>query len=311
MSSELFDEVGRERNNERAENFESQLVAMGSTLGWTMVCRNVDFFLAQGDPVRSRGIDVLWGFQNPQNGRREGCLGEAKVHGTQVGLSKFQAELQTLHDNMTKFQQRQAFTSNEYVAEHIERIAWGLLAHRTEGWRPDKAALDLRSVSLKSLHRAANVTTIVFYGPDTLEAFADCGALNLGGPLRPVSYYWPPYEDADGLWARCCPPHQLAAGMLAYKTGDGRTVLWLKDTLTHKDVRDLKDIVHAWRLRVDIAVASQLHPDTWPLVADHWRSSAADSRERDTGHLPDKVHARNLTYSNLNRFDDAWPVSNL
>ncbi len=154
------------------------------------------------------------------------------------------------------------------------------------------------------------MTTIVFIGPDTLDAFADCVRLRPGGgtSLTPNEFYWPAYEEADAAWASCCPPHQLGEGMIAYKTKDGRTVLWLRDTVTVKDMSHIKDIAFEWRLDVDVVVPSELSRDAWPLVRDAWRNTASNANTRRTGHLPETVEARNLTYTALNNFDDEWPV---
>lgn len=309
MPAELFDERGPEANNRRAAEFESQLVAMSKTLGWTTVCHNVDVFIKSNGRNPSRGVDVLWGLENPQTGEKDGILGEAKIHKVQATLSTLQDELQTLHDKMVNFSDRQAFSSNEYIRKHIDALRWGLLAHRTEPWDPIKASDALRSVELKNLHRRGHVTTIIFTGPDTLEAFADCVRLQPDGKrLMPQQYYWPAYEEADAVWAACCPPHQLAEGMVAYKTQDERTVLWLRDTLTIKDMGHIKDIAFEWRLDADVVVLSALSRDAWGLLKDPWRNTAASAKTRRTGRLPEAVQPRNLTYAGLNNFDDAWSV---
>jgi hypothetical protein len=308
--AELFDERGPEANNRRAGEFETQLDAMAATLGWRPVCHNVDVFIKNDGSNPSRGIDALWSLENPQTGQKDGILGEAKVHKNQAGLSALQEELQTLHDKMTRFSDRQSFAANEYIRKHVDAIRWGLLAHRTAPWDPVKASDALRSVALQALHRIANVTTIVFAGPDVLESLADCVLLRPGGgdPLTPESFYWPAYEDADAVWANCCPPHQLGEGMLAYKTADDRTVLWFRDTLTVADMSHIKDIAFEWRLDVNVVVFSGLSRTAWGLLPDAWRNTADSANTRRTGTLPSSVQARDLTYASMNRFDDAWPV---
>ena len=244
MTAELFDERGPEANNRRAAEFESQLEAMAHTLGWSYVCRNVDVVIKPAGRNPSRGVDLLCALENPQTGDRDGILSEAKVHGSQAPLSELQKELQTLHDKMSDFSSRQAFLNNEDIRASIDGLRWGLLAHRTSPGDRVAARHTLRSVKLKSLHKAAHVTTIVFAGPDTLEALADCVSLRVDdAPLAPTEFYWPAHEDANGVWARCCPPHQLAEGMVAFRTVDGRTVLWIRDTLVVKDMNLIKDIV--------------------------------------------------------------------
>jgi hypothetical protein len=308
--AELFDERGPEANNRRSGEFEAQLDAMARTLGWTTVCHNVDVFIKNDGSNPSRGIDALWSLENPQTGQKDGILAEAKVHRKQSPLSTLQEEFQILHDKMTDFSNRQAFSSNEYIRKHVDAIRWGLLAHRTSPWDPARASDALRSVELQALHRIAHVTTIVFAGPDVLESLADCVLLRPGGgdPLTPALFYWPAYEEADAVWANCCPPQQLGEGMLAYKTADDRTVLWLRDTLTVADMSHLKDIAFEWRLGVSVIVFSELSRSAWGLLPDAWRNTAESTKTRRTGTLPDSVQARGLTYASMNRFDDAWPV---
>jgi hypothetical protein len=315
MPAELFDERGPEANLRRAAEFETQLDGMAATLGWETVCHNVDVFIKSAGSNPSRGIDVLWAFANPQTGDNDGVLGEAKIHKTQQGLSKLQDELQTLHDKMGEFSKRQAFLNNEYIRDHVEAIRWGLLAHKTQKWNPDANSEALRSVKLKSLRTPAHITTIVFAGPDTLNAFADCVLhLHDGDALTPAEFYWPAHEDADAVWATVCPPHQLAEGLLAYKTEQGHTVLWLRDTLTVADMSHIKDIAFAWKLDVNAVVCSELTQDARGLLLDPWRKTAKDADTRRTGTLPDPAHmyARGLKpYTNLHRFDDAWPIQEI
>ncbi len=124
-TSELFDERGPEANNRRAAQFESQVVGMSKTLGWTTVCHNVDVFIKDEGSNPSRGIDVLWGLENPQTGEKDGIFGEAKVHKKQAPLSTLQDEVQTVHDKMVKFSDRQAFSGNEYIRKHVDALRWG------------------------------------------------------------------------------------------------------------------------------------------------------------------------------------------
>lgn len=310
-TEQLFHERGPEANNLRAAAFESQLESMASTLGWTVVCRNVDTYL--GSRTRSRGLDMLCGLQNPQTGQKDGLLCEAKVHGQQVSLAGIQEELQTLHDKITGFNNRQGFTNNTHVRDHVDRIVWGLLGHQTIPWNQEAARASLRAVELRSLHKAPHVTTLIFAGPNTLEAIADCFQLRVESQdLLPAKFYWPACEEADYAWSSCCPPHQLAAGLLAYKTTDGRTVLWVRDTLVDKDLGLIEDLVFQWRVDPNIVVFAELTPDTWRVQRAAWDSSATrTATRRHGGVLPGSqfVQARSLDYKNMNRFTDLWPAS--
>src|SRR4051812_43910077 len=103
MFDRAFDPTGPEANNARAEAFENRLVAMGETLGWVTICRNIDVFVKHNGQSQGRGVDVLWSIANPRTEQREGCVGEAKVHGQQAGQATLQSELQTLHDKVHGF----------------------------------------------------------------------------------------------------------------------------------------------------------------------------------------------------------------
>src|SRR4051794_39300272 len=102
MTDDLFTLGGPEGRNQDAARFEDQFVAMGSTLGWHPVCRNVDMHLDSGGT--SRGVDVLWGLRNPQTGAAEGWLGEAKrLSGPErYTPKKLQDDFQTLRDKIAR-----------------------------------------------------------------------------------------------------------------------------------------------------------------------------------------------------------------
>lgn len=62
--NELINPVGPEANNQRAEEFEDQVVAFAATLGWEALCRNIDLFSSTGG--QSKGVDVLLALDDPQ-----------------------------------------------------------------------------------------------------------------------------------------------------------------------------------------------------------------------------------------------------
>lgn len=305
MSDLTFDATGPEANNQRAAAFEDRLVAMGDTLGWATICRNVDVFIRNNGQSYGRGVDVLWAIQNPLTEQREGCIGEAKVHGAQAALSTVQDELQTLHDKVQRFNGQRTFWNNAYIAASLDTLRWGLLAHRTANFDAAKARHQLRNVELRERQRGPNAPAMFFCGPDVLEALADCLAV-AGMPKR---FYWPGNSSYDGEWARACPPAQLAAGLLAYEAENGEHVLWLRDTLTDKDPDALAQIARAWRLNLNRVVASELDEDTWRTVAAGWASTAERVADRRHGHLPETVMARDLSYARLNRFEETWPAA--
>src|SRR5215216_5837661 len=75
--SQLINPSGPEANNERAEEFEDQVLAFAKALGWEARCRNIDLFAATGG--QSKGVDVLLACDDPQLGERQGIIGEAKI----------------------------------------------------------------------------------------------------------------------------------------------------------------------------------------------------------------------------------------
>src|SRR5688500_12683485 len=102
MSDDLFHDAGPEGRNNRGAAFEDQLVAMGGTLGWKQVCRNIDLFVKGRRQGPSRGIDVLWSVRNPLTEVREGWIEEGRCHETPAP-SEVHEEIQTLHDKVARF----------------------------------------------------------------------------------------------------------------------------------------------------------------------------------------------------------------
>lgn len=302
MADAAFDPTGPEANNTRAEAFESQLVAMGDTLGWDRICRNIDVFIKHNGQSQGRGVDVLWSILNARTEQREGCIGEAKVHGEQAGQSTVQNELQILHDKVHGFNGQATFWNNAYIRDSIDTLHWGLIAHRTMGFNADKSRNHLRNAELKKRQRGPDAPAMFFLGPETLEGIADCFAV----AGRPKRFYWPPTSQENGEWGAACPPEQLAAGMLTYEREQGGNVLWLRDTLTDKDPDALAEIARAWRMNFDDVIVTELNQDTWRTVANGWQRTAERMQTRRSGRLPTTVRARNLSHAHLNRFDDLW-----
>jgi hypothetical protein len=299
MSDELFHDVGPEGRNQAAAAFEDQLVEMGDTLGWTMVCRNADLFIKTGN--QSRGIDVLWSVWNPRVEERQGWVEEAKSHREQAP-SALQSEFQTLHDKVSKLSDSERARKHHHVGPAVKDFVGGIVAHRSNDYKPERSKEALLNLELRRKERGKDPLRTLFFGPDTLEALADA-FLQHG---KPSEFLWPPTSRHDSVWHRSCPPEQLGLGMLAWKTEDGKVVFWMRDTLVHHDVGAISDIVKAWGINADVVVCSELDRDQWRVVRKQWEEAAEASGERQVGHLPSSVDARNLSYSRMNRFDDLW-----
>ena len=302
MSDSLLDDAGPEGRNARGAAFEDQLAAMGETLGWKLICRNVDVYLKGRTP--SRGIDLLWAIHNPRIDEAEGWVQEGKNHERQAA-SALQTELQTLHDKVARLHDSEQRKEHHHVGPAFKDLVGGILCHRSENYQPARTRDALLGLDLRNRERGRRPTRLAFYGTDTLEALAD--AFNRFG--EPAVFYWPPTARAAGCWHRGCPPEQLAAGLLAYRNQKQEVVLWLRDTLTHHDVTAISAVARSWGIAPHSVVCSELDRDQWRLVADQWRDEAKRSESREHGKLPERVEPRNLSYAKPNAFDDQWPIA--
>jgi hypothetical protein len=300
MNDSILGDAGPEGRNQRGAAFEDQLCKMGPDLGWRLVCRSVDVYLKNGQ--ERRGIDILWSLRNPRVDELHGWLHEAKCH-EKPAPSALAAEIQTLHHKVAKLADNPKRKSHQHVGALVTNVAGGLLSHRSNGYKAEKARDALLAIEMRNKDRGYNPLRIAYLGPDTLEALAD--SFRTFG--KPDKFYWPPTTREDGAWADACPPEQLAAGMLAYRAGS-ETVLWIRDTLSDHDVPALGDIAQAWGINPTRVVFAQLDKNRLRLVRDQWQQAAARSRTQTVGHLPDAVEARNLGYDRMNNFDELWPT---
>lgn len=303
MSDELFDDAGPESRNQRGAAFEDQLVDMGGTLGWELVCRNVDMFVKQ-KPGSSRGIDVLWSVLNPQLDRKEGWITEGKCHQTPAP-SKLESEIQTLHDKVARLGNLESFRTHPEIQRHIESLVGGMVAHRSNGFDREAAAQALLGLELRNKRRGLQPVEILFYGPDSLEALADA-FLRFG---EPVEFFWPPTSSGSSEWSSNCPPRQLAAGLLAYRTTKGEVALWWRDGLVHHDLAAVAAIARAWGIDIDLFICSFLTREHLRVVRDAWNREVAHSQDHKTGRLPDSIEARDLGLDRMNNFDNQWPLA--
>lgn len=296
--SELINPVGPEANNRRAREFEDQVVEFAAALGWEARCRNVDLYHTRGE--QSAGVDVLLAFDDPQLGSREGIIGEAKIrHPLQPGAAH--KEVASLARKLAKLG---PVVGKLDLAEDLVVTRTGLLVYDVAPYDPARLSDGLSAIQLDGLSRAHWPRQVLVLAPDTLVGLADCLEANPNS-----RFYWPPFDQRPGAWGSCAPPHQVAAGMLAFSTG-GTVTLWLRDELDHdEDFSALSTIAWEWRINIDRIVCSSVKQDRYMTVVDRWRKLAARAAQRDVGKLPDAIQARGLSFGSLTVFKDRWGIA--
>jgi hypothetical protein len=294
--NQLINPVGPEANNRRAEEFEDQVVAFFTTLGWEARCRNIDLFTTTGD--QSKGVDVLLALDDPQLGERHGVIGEAKIRhplkgaGMRNEIATLAKKLATLGPVIPKLS-----LSNDVVATRT-----AVLVYDANPFLPTSVSEALSAIQQTGLTRAQWPREVLVFTPDTLVGFSD-----VVRHAEPKEYYWPPFDQRAGAWGSSAPPQQVAAGMLAYRSINDTVVLWLRDPLDHDDdFAALTTIVWDWRINVDRIVCSSVNQDRWRTIADRWRKDAERSSKRDVGRVPNSIEPRNMSFSSLTPFVDRW-----
>jgi hypothetical protein len=306
MSENLFDRDGPESRNLHAEAFENQLAQMGETLGWSLVCRNVDVILKAGEP--SRGIDTLWGVANPWQGVVDGWLmeGKRKKNKKRYTTTELRDEIQTLRDKVAGLRNNPRFYANDLInASHIRTLVGGMLAHRSEDFPEAKVRSTFRELDFQRNEEAGDPTRIAFLGPDTLIGIADC--FNHVG--RPRAFLWPPSAPhRQTHWADACPPEQLAVGLVIYEDVKGQTILWVRGDLAQRHMRGFGDLVYTLGVDIDVVAFTDLNDDDRRFLAHGWRGVAAAAEDRPSGRLP-STFVPLATQSTMKEFDQIWDAS--
>jgi hypothetical protein len=301
--SEPFHALGREANNELAGEFENQVVAMCSALGWPVICRNIDAFVKHQGQSQSRGFDVLAVVADPQYARRDGIVLEAKRH-EEPAYARVSDEAQTLHDKIARLNATPAFWENSSISTQMDTpLQRGLLCHRTLGFDPDKAEIRRQEADLRHRKLGAPVPVVQFLGPDLLEALA-----HLAREYQPMRWLWAPTRRRDSVWHNSCSPFALIGGFAAFEGSDGMQRVWLHDTLAHGDCDLLGQVFSDWGINPAELVCTRLRPETWRLVRSDWTRAVQQTAERSVGRLPQEVQARVLS-GNLTTFDETWPAA--
>jgi hypothetical protein len=301
--TEPFHELGREANNDLAGDFEDQLAGMCRMLGWKVICRNIDAFVRHQGQSQSRGYDLLLAIADPQLGRREGCVLEAKRH-EDPAYGDVGAEVQTLHDKLARLNSSEGFWKNSSIRKQLDApLQHGLLCHRTLGFDPERAQERREDVRLRNRKHGAVVPVVQFLGPDILEALA-----HLAREYEPTAWLWPPMRRRDGAWSKACSPWTLIGGMAAFRGADGHERMWLHDTLAHGDAELLAQVFADWGVNPQQLICTRLRAETWRIVKDDWAHVAEQSGERQHGRLPERVEQLVLS-ENLTTFDRTWAAA--
>jgi len=285
--------------------FEDQLVTMGPTLGWDFVCRNVDVAVKAGEP--SRGLDVLWCVRNAWDGKGDGWLmeGKRKKDQRRYTPAELHEEIQSLHDRVAGLRDSSRFYADDTIRRGgIDRLVGGLLAHRNEDFDEDKVRRHFREFDFVRNEEKGDPTRVLFLGPKTLIGIADVFN-HLGGPKK---FLWPPTYRRPKRWAASCPPDQLAAGLVAYKSDANETVLWVRAGLAKRDMSGFADLVYAWNERFTRVAFTELNEDRRRFLAEAWRRVARSANVRPLGRLPLEVDALD-SQPTMKEFDQLWPAA--
>ncbi|MDA0182786.1 hypothetical protein OJ997_20915 [Solirubrobacter phytolaccae] len=306
MNDDLFAEGGPEGRNADADDFERRLRPMADDLGYTVV--DVNFDTLVGDTARSQGMDALWAFHNPVHGRAQGWLTEAKRHS---GPSRYTpqaiaSEVQTLRDKLRRLgNQRQRFFGDAEIAQHIEELSGGILIHRTPRYDPDKAARIFSGIETQRNESGPAPVRVAYWGPDSLnglgEAFSRFGT--------PSQFWWPATRRNDGVWARPCPPEQVAAGLVLYRSEEGRVVLVVRDALSRHEPAAIRELARRTGESFDVVAYTHGTTEERRLASEGWARAHEQTSQLARGRLPERVDVLSVGHETLGPFERRWDES--
>lgn len=294
--SQLVNPTGPEANNLRAAAFEDQVVSWMVSLGWEPRCRNIDLFAENGHG--SKGVDVLAALQDPQLGHRVGLIGEAKIRHplrgdrTQKETAALAGKLAALTGTIPRLSAGEDIT--------VTRI--GMLVYDAHPYSSGMLAEPLSTMQLAGTTRSEWPREVWAIGPDTLVGMADAFSR-----CEPHRFFWPPFGRQGGRWSHAAPPHQVAAGLLAWKDRRGRTCLWVRDPLPHdEDFPEISSLLWEWQLNVQTIICSSVSRDHWRTQAGRWDQEVKKAKSRGVGRLPETIEARDLSWASLTPWVDRW-----
>lgn len=305
MADDLFADTGPEGRNRDSQKFERQLRRLSDTLGWKVLDCNVDVWLSD-DQKDAAGVDLIIAYRDPQHSHQnDGWLLEGKRHDGPGRYTSKQIgdEVQRLRKKVASLDGKKRFTEHERVRPHVDRLVGGVLAHYSADYDAAKARNALEGMTLSGHSFGVDPLRIAYLGPDTLNGLAE--AFDLTGD--PNEFLWPVSMNAEQKWSPVCPPDQLAAGLLAWRTGT-QTVMWLRDTLEHADIPALERIARVWGISFDLVVVTELTQEKLARLRATWEEVASDSqKDQGPGQLPKEIRALELTNANMREFNKRWP----
>jgi hypothetical protein len=286
-------------------SFEDQIEAMGATLGWGCLERQVDLLTGKGR--ESRGLDHVWAIENPLTGRGEGWIGDPKRHDVpkRYTVETIATEVHGVREKVAHANSRR-FLQDPKIAPYIRSVVGGILFYRTPRYDPERVASALSRIDLRQKMTGARPYQVLVVGSDALNGLAE----TFNGFGLPEEFYWPASHTRDGVWARPCPPGQLGRGVVVYRSKEAGTVLWLRGSLVGADVPMLVDLAHLVG-DIDVVAVNELTTEERRMIERQWRRAAKETRMRGKGILPKTSEALDLRGSTMRPFDRVWPAAGL
>jgi len=294
--SQIINPVGPEANNQRANEFEDQVVSWMTELGWEVLCRNIDLFAQNGH--QSKGVDVLGAFDDPQLGNRYGLVGEAKIRHP-LRADKTQKEVAALSHKLGALV---PVIPKLSIGEDIHATRTGLLVYDAQPFNPAKLSEALSTMQPVGTTRSEWPREVWALGPNTLIGMADAFSR-----FEPTKFYWPPFERQGGKWSSVAPPQQVGAGVLAWKSRRGKVCLWLRDPLPHdEDFPAISALAWEWQIDIDRIICSSVSRDHWRTQTKRWEAETKKAKNRGIGRLPDSIEPRDLSWDSMTPWVDRW-----
>jgi hypothetical protein len=303
MTDTLFHEGGPEGRNIDARAFEHRIHSFAQTVRWDVVAHGTDCYLPPAR--RSRGLDGVYAFANPRTGTSDGWVVEAKRHSGPERYSRelLRVEIQTLREKVGHLDaRRQQFYGDPHIAQHVGRLAGGLLFHHCRGFRAADVRQRLAELSLQGNQTGKLPPRVLLIGPDTLNGFAEA-VCRYGAPIE---YWWPTTAESSSLWSAICPPEQLACGLLIFRTAEHGIVLFLRDTIGRRDVDAVGELVWRFGGNIDVVACATLRSEEARLLSDPWARLARQRSRSHSGQLPASIDALAVTTDSMGLFERAW-----
>lgn len=304
MTDPLFADSGPEGRNADAREFEGRLVnGFAKTVRWGLITSSADTWLPP--TRRSQGLDAICAVPNARAGRGDGWVLEAKRHGdaSRYTHALLTEEVQRLRDKVVSLQgQPQRFLRDPQIAPHIQEMAGGILFHHCRDFPRERVRTLLGDLTLHGRAHGPRPVRVLLIGPDDLNSLGEA-ICRYGSPIE---FWWPAGADAVAAWAPACPPEQLAAGVVFFRTAQHGTVLLIREELERRDLEAVSDLVWRFGHDVDVVACASLQPEKLKILAGAWREVRNAASRRDSGRLPERIDALEISMDTMASFDRAW-----